>query len=173
MSYAKSTAPGAKRVRAGIAHPIRRPALASARPAQPEKKSHKPTKAVKPAAAAKAPASQLEATVGAQICAAGLPWPQWGYKWHPVRRWLADAAWVERRLLLEVEGGVTPFRDKRTGELRQGRHVTITGYEDDCIKYSEAAICGWRVIRVTRRMVDDGRALALIERALAAVTAVQ
>ena len=34
-------------------------------------------------------------------------------------------------------------------------------------KYAEAVIAGWRVIRVTTGMVEDGRAVSLIERALA------
>jgi very-short-patch-repair endonuclease len=122
------------------------------------------------ARAKRRPETALELALHLHMRALRLPEPEWGYRWHPVRRWRADAAWPERRLLLEVEGGVTPFRDKRTGELRQGRHTSILGYEGDCLKYSEAAICGWRLIRVTRRMVDDGRAVALVERALRATT---
>ncbi len=32
--------------------------------------------------------------------------------------------------------------------------------------YGEATVLGWRVLRVTTGMVDDGRALALVERCL-------
>lgn len=119
----------------------------------------------------RSPETDLERTLQFQMRAAGVPEPEWGFRWHPTRQWRADAAWPEQRLLLEVEGGVTPYRDRRTGEMRQGRHNTILGYEGDCEKYSEAAIQGFRVIRATRRMVDDLRALALVERALALRTA--
>ncbi len=73
----------------------------------------------------------------------------------PPRRWRAD--FVIGSLLVEVDGG------SWTG----GRHTTGTGFERDCLKLAEAVILGYRVIRVTPRMVDDGRALALVERALA------
>ena len=57
----------------------------------------------------------------------------------------------------EIEGGV----------YIGGRHVRGPGFEADCIKYAEAMLAGWRVLRVTGPMVYDGRALALVERALA------
>jgi hypothetical protein len=46
-------------------------------------------------------------------------------------------------------------------------HVRLRGYENDCEKYSEAAICGWCVIRVTHGMVKSGRAWTLLEAAFA------
>ena len=39
------------------------------------------------------------------------------------------------------------------------------GYEADCIKYSTAALMGWKVLRATTAMLNDGRALELLERA--------
>ncbi len=121
-------------------------------------------------AAPRRPETPLEMQLALQIRAVGLPEPEWGVRWHPKRLWRADAGYRAIWLLIEVEGGVTPFRDKK-GNLRQGRHNSILGYEGDCLKYSEAAILGWHVIRVTRRMLDDGRAIALIERAFRALAA--
>jgi hypothetical protein len=43
----------------------------------------------------------------------------------------------------------------------------LARFELDCTKYAEAAVAGWLVLRVTTGMVEDRRALALIERALA------
>ncbi len=71
------------------------------------------------------------------------------------RNWRFDYAWPGIKVALEVEGGVY------TG----GRHVRGQGYENDCRKYSEAAILGWRVIRVTTGMVDRGEAIDLVKRA--------
>lgn len=79
------------------------------------------------------------------------------HKFHPTRRWRFDFAFVELKLAVEVEGGTMGGK---------GRHSRGTGYEKDCEKYAEAALLGWFVIRVTTRMVQDGRAIALIERAL-------
>jgi hypothetical protein len=60
-------------------------------------------------------------------------------------------------LLVEIDGGTW------TG----GRHVTGSGVEADCEKLGEATALGYRVLRVTPKMVEDGRALKLIERCLA------
>ena len=61
-----------------------------------------------------------------------------------------------RKLALEVDGGTW------TG----GRHTRGMGYEDDCRKFAEAAILGWRVIRATGDQVRTGAALQWVERAL-------
>jgi len=103
--------------------------------------------------------SKLEAEMGVQLRAVGLwPWEQ-EYRFHPTRRWRFDFAWPYGRppVALEVEGGT----------WAKGAHTRGKHYESDCIKYSEAALLGWKVIRVTTNMVKDGRAIGLIERAIA------
>lgn len=101
--------------------------------------------------------SHLEETLRIQIVLAGLPEGEAEVRVKRGRRWRFDRAWPERKVAVEVEGGV----------WSGGRHTRGSGFEADCIKYSEAALLGWRVIRVTGGMVVDGRALALIARALA------
>ena len=96
-------------------------------------------------------------TLEVVLSAAGLPAPVREHRFAPPRRWRFDYAWPAHRIALEIEGGVW------TG----GRHVRARGYEADCEKYSEAALRGWRVLRVTPAMLRDGRALTLLERALA------
>lgn len=102
--------------------------------------------------------SPLEDELDWQMRAAGLPPWECEFRFHPRRRWRADRAWPHLKLLLEVEGGI----------WSGGRHTRGAGYEQDCIKYNEAAILGYRVIRVTGAMVRDGRALDAIMRALGA-----
>lgn len=68
-------------------------------------------------------------------------------------------AWIGLMVALEVEGGT----------WIRGRHVRPQGYSLDCIKYSEAAILGWIVIRVTSDMIKSGKAIDLLERAIKAV----
>lgn len=92
-----------------------------------------------------------------QIQAAGIDVPEFEYRFHPTRRWLADFAWPDRSVLAEYEGGV----------FTNGAHVRGKHYESDCEKYSEAAILGFRVIRFTHRMVSSGKALDMTARALA------
>jgi len=103
--------------------------------------------------------SELEAEMGFQLRAVGIKFQQ-EVKFHPTRKWRFDFAVRHGQfgngIAIEVEGGTW------TG----GRHVRPASFEKDCEKYGEAAILGWRVIRVTGAMVKDGRALALVERAL-------
>lgn len=88
---------------------------------------------------------------------AGLPAPERRqFRFCPDRQWRADFAYPSRMLLIEVDGGTW------TG----GRHVRGKGFEADCEKTSTAAAMGYRVIRLTRGMVEDGRAVALIRQAL-------
>lgn len=94
--------------------------------------------------------------------AAGLPEPIREHRFAPPRRWRFDYAWPALRLALEVEGGT----------WAGGRHVRGRGYEADCEKYGEAVLRGWRVLRVTTTMLNDGRALAMLERALRGAAAV-
>lgn len=94
-----------------------------------------------------------------QLKVTGLPPPVREHRFDVTRRWRFDLAWVAQRLAVEVEGG--------TWGQGPSRHTTPAGYEADCIKYAEAAIQGWCVIRVTAKMIQDGRALEVITRALA------
>ena len=95
------------------------------------------------------PEDQLEL----QIRAAGLPEPEREFRFHPKRRYRADFGWPEHRVLLECEGG----------QWIQGRHNRPAGYESDCEKYNLAQLMGYQVYRVTPAMVEDGRALELLE----------
>lgn len=99
--------------------------------------------------------SELVETLAWQLRAVGLI-PEREVRFHPVRRWRFDLAWPDRRVAVEVDGGTW------TG----GRHTTGPGIESDAAKFSEAAALGWRVLRVTRKMVESGQALTLVERAL-------
>jgi hypothetical protein len=91
-----------------------------------------------------------------QIALAKLPAPVLEHKFHPVRRWRFDLSWPDRKLACEIEGAVWV----------QGRHTRGSGFVKDIEKYSEAAILGWKLIRVTTQQVRNGQALNLIERAL-------
>jgi len=86
------------------------------------------------------------------------------------RQWRSDFAWPERMLLVEVEGGIMPYRDPHTGVYRErGRHLTISGFTEDCDKYNAAAMLGYRVLRFTSQMVTDGVAIWTIQQALGEV----
>lgn len=86
-----------------------------------------------------------------------LPAPIQEFRFAPPRRWRFDFAWPDRMVALEVEGGT----------WISGAHTRGGHFESDAEKYNEAALAGWRVLRVTTGMVDDGRALGFVQRALA------
>lgn len=141
--------------------------------------------------------STPENPIELQILAAGLPIPEPEYEFASAigRKWAADYAWMEYRILLEIEGAafgnvincapgswttktvrnalgekekirvtLQPWEKVRLG----GRHNTGAGMQADCEKYSQAAILGWMVVRVTTTMIRDGIAIKLIEAAFAA-----
>lgn len=102
--------------------------------------------------------SYLEDALLIDIKRLKLPIPEREWRFHPTRRWRFDLAWPGDKVAAEVEGAT----------WANGRHNRGSGFEADCIKYGEAAISGWRVVRVTKKMIEDGRAVDLIERALKA-----
>lgn len=86
----------------------------------------------------------------------GLPEPVMEYKFLPDRKYRADFAWPDFRLLLEVEGGV--FNSKA--------HGSVTGILRDMEKYTLAAVHGYRVLRVLPNDLCRNTTVALIKGAL-------
>ncbi len=100
--------------------------------------------------------SDLEADFAFQIRVAGLPVPEREYRWHPTRKFRADFAWPKFMIIVEIEGGV----------WSRGRHTRGSGFIKDCLKYNEAAILGWTVIRLAGAMITDGVGLDYLEQML-------
>lgn len=100
--------------------------------------------------------SELEVVLLNRLERAGLPAPEQQFRFCLTRRWRADMAYPDAMLLIEADGGTWVG----------GRHTRGKGFENDCEKTSTAAAMGYRVIRVTRSMIEDGRAVELIRRAL-------
>lgn len=103
------------------------------------------------------PRSELEELLLGQIRQVRMPAPEREYRFARPRQWRFDLAYPHHTppIAIEVEGG----------QWVGGRHQRGKGFEDDCEKYAHAALLGWIVLRVTTNMVQDGRALQLIERA--------
>ena len=60
------------------------------------------------------------------------------YRFHHERRWRADFAHVEARVLIEIEGGIWV----------NGCHNRAAGFNADLEKYLAAGLAGWRVFRL-------------------------
>jgi hypothetical protein len=99
-----------------------------------------------------------------QIEAAGLPEPRREYVFHAERKWRFDLDWKLDGYLVacEVDGGI--WMQTKTG--RPKGHAHPERFEQDLEKFNEAALYGWLVIRVTPKMLEDGRAIGWLERVL-------
>ncbi|MGF6444373.1 hypothetical protein [Paraburkholderia youngii] len=100
--------------------------------------------------------SAIEEEFALHVRADKLPPPVREYQFDPARKWRFDFCWPERRLAIEVEGGI------HSG----GRHTRGTGFEQDARKYLAATLAGWSVVRVTGKMVRDGSAIAAVHELL-------
>lgn len=87
----------------------------------------------------------------------GLPTPITEHRFHPVRKWRFDYAWPDRKIALEVEGGM----------WSGGRHNHASGFFKDMEKYNAAACLGWRVLRVTPKAVGTLITAQLVREAMA------
>lgn len=112
--------------------------------------------AQRPSAAFGGYGSELEMILANRISAAGLPHPEVQFRFCPTRKWRADFAYPLARLLIEVQGGI----------WSGGRHARGSGVAAEAEKFSTAAALGYRVLPVTRDMVESGQAVELIRRAL-------
>jgi hypothetical protein len=101
--------------------------------------------------------SELEAVLANRLHRSGVPLGEAQWPVVAGRRFRFDRAWPSRRVACEVNGGI----------YSGGRHVRGRGHAADCEKLSIAASLGWRVLVVTREMIQDGSAVDLIRKALA------
>ncbi len=92
--------------------------------------------------------ADMPRTLPEQCKWAGLPEPVKEYRFCE-RRWRFDFAWPDRKLAVEVEGGV----------WTSGRHVRGKGYLGDMTKYNRASALGWTMLRFTPDQVRSGVAL--------------
>jgi hypothetical protein len=100
--------------------------------------------------------SELEAVLANRLHQAGVPLGEAQWPVVAGRRFRFDRAWPAHRVACEVNGGI----------YSGGRHVRGKGHAADCEKLSIAASLGWRVLVVTREMIEDGSAVDLIRKSL-------
>lgn len=97
------------------------------------------------------------AVLDAQCQQAGLPVGVAELMFHDERDWRFDRAWPDLALAVEIEGGI----------YSGGRHTRGYGYEQDLVKYAEATVQGWRLLRVSTGQVSNGRALGWLRAMMA------
>jgi len=86
-----------------------------------------------------------------QMLEAGLPEPYREHVFHPQRNWRLDLALPEIKLAIEVDGGVHRIKGRFLADIEKSNALTLLG---------------WRLIRVTPRMVETKEALHVVKQAL-------
>lgn len=95
--------------------------------------------------------SDLERSFDTQCKWLGIPEPVKEVRFDPARRWRLDRVWPDCMVAFAIEGF---------------GHHKLSRYWGDIEKYNAATLAGYYVFRVTTRMVKDGSAVQLVERAL-------
>lgn len=95
--------------------------------------------------------SYLEEMLEEKLWEAGLGGWVTEFAFAPGRKFSADFAWPEARLLVECEGNV---------------HRIKTRFRRDIEKYNLATLLSWRLLRFTRREIQGGLALEQIRQLL-------
>ncbi len=75
------------------------------------------------------------------------------FKFHPVRKWRADLCHPEKKVIIEINGGV----------WIGGRHTSGSGFVKDMEKLNAAAILGYRILQYTPQQFKDGLPLSNLE----------
>lgn len=84
--------------------------------------------------------------------------PQAEYRFHPVRKWRADAAFPELKVLCEYHGGLFMGR--------KGGHQTVRGARNDWEKSNEAQLLGYLFLQFGPDETRSGEAMNVIARAI-------
>jgi len=95
--------------------------------------------------------STLEATFALQLRVEGIGGYETEYHFWPGRKFAGDFYWPTAMLIVEIEGF---------------GHHKLKKYLSDITKYNEMTLRGYRLIRVTKAMLDDLSGIALVKRAL-------
>lgn len=100
--------------------------------------------------------SALEMALLTRLERFGVPLGEGQYRFVPGRLYRFDRAWPAQMVAVEIQGGLWV----------NGAHSRGSGVERDCVKLSIAAALGWRVLPVSKAMIEDGQAVELIAQAL-------
>lgn len=98
--------------------------------------------------------SKLEVKAEKILRKNGLDWFEEEHRFCE-RRWRFDIAFVKEKIALEIEGGIW--------KGKFGGHTSGKGYTNNCEKYNEATVAGWKVLRVVDQQIDNGDMLRWIK----------
>jgi very-short-patch-repair endonuclease len=101
--------------------------------------------------------TDLELELLSQIRMIGMPEPEVEYVAIPGRKFRHDMAFVDQKVLIEIQGGIYSYKPS---------HASAGGIRRDCEKANLAVANGWRLFHFTPDMVRSGEAVKMIEEAL-------
>jgi very-short-patch-repair endonuclease len=78
------------------------------------------------------------------------------YRFHGTRKFRFDLACIDKKLAIEIEGGI----------FTQGRHTRGKGYLGDMEKYNLATENGWSILRYSPMQILKTETLEQIKRTL-------
>lgn len=96
--------------------------------------------------------NEFEAKLARELKTLKIKFEQEFY-FHPKRKWRADFHLIDKKILVEIEGGI----------WSGGRHTRGKGYLGDMEKYNAATMMGFQVIRFSTDQVKSGHAIQQIE----------
>lgn len=106
--------------------------------------------------------SHLEDALFKEFQFYAIPAPERQFRFHPTRRWAFDFAWPDRKIAIEISGGI--FMPGGKGGHNRGAYM-----EETFDKQNQAVLRGWRVFtfgpkacRVRKRTPDMSAACKLI-----------
>lgn len=92
------------------------------------------------------------------------------YRFHPVRRWRFDYAFPDKKVYLEVDGGIFGFyvTNKTTGErkLILGGHNYGGQIRNEHAKRNAATVMGWRGVWCEPKFLLGDMTLRILKEAL-------
>lgn len=97
--------------------------------------------------------NEFEAKLARELKTLKIKFEQEFY-FHPERKWRADFHLIDKKILVEIEGGI----------WSGGRHTRGKGYLGDMEKYNAATMMGFQVIRFSTDQVKSGHAIQQIEK---------
>ncbi|QQN89411.1 MULTISPECIES: DUF559 domain-containing protein [Acinetobacter] len=97
--------------------------------------------------------NEFEAKLARELKTLKIKFEQEFY-FHPDRKWRADFHLIDKKILVEIEGGI----------WSGGRHTRGKGYLGDIEKYNAATMMGFQVIRFSTDQVKSGHAIQQIEK---------
>lgn len=86
--------------------------------------------------------------------------PETEVKFHPIRRWRFDYAFPEKKLAVEIDGGLWQY----------GRHNRASGRIKDMEKENAAAVLGWRILYFTPQQAKKTETYKLIAQAYGTIS---